>query len=59
MSYKILGLILAILGFAILKYFPDTKSYQHLGMTMSGILIGVLFILIGIGLLIFGWFYGR
>ena len=54
MSYKILGLILAVIGFLILKYFPDIKTYQHEGMTMTGILIGVLFILVGIGLLIFG-----
>lgn len=54
MSYKILGLILAVLGFVILKYFPDIKSYQHESFTMSGIIIGILFILVGIGLLIFG-----
>jgi len=54
MFYRILGLILIALGFVILKYFPDISSYQHKGMTLSGILIGVLFILIGIGLLIFG-----
>jgi len=52
--YKLLGLILAILGFLILKYFPDMKNYQNEGFTFTGILIGVLFILIGIGLLIFG-----
>lgn len=54
MIYKIVGLILAIFGFAIIKFFPDTASYQHSGMTITGILIGVLFILIGIGLVIFG-----
>jgi hypothetical protein len=54
MFYKILGLIMAVLGFIILKYFPDVTTYQHKGMTMSGILIGILFILVGIGLLIFG-----
>lgn len=54
MLYKIIGLILAVLGFAILKYFPDITTYQHKGMTMSGIFIGILFILVGIGLLIFG-----
>jgi hypothetical protein len=54
MFYKILGLILGVIGFLILKYFPDVKTYQHEGMTMSAILIGVIFILVGIGLLIFG-----
>ena len=51
---KILGLILVVLGFAMLKYFPDVTSYQNKGFTMTGVLIGVLFILVGIGLLIFG-----
>ena len=52
--YNILGLILIVLGLAILKFFPDVTTYQHGGMTMSGILIGVVFILVGIGLIIFG-----
>jgi len=54
MIYKIIGLILAALGFVILKYFPDITNYQQKGMTLSGILIAILFILVGIGLLIFG-----
>jgi hypothetical protein len=54
MIYKILGLVLAVLGFAVLKYFPDISSYQHGGMTLSGLLIGALLILAGIGLMIFG-----
>jgi len=54
MLYKILGLILVVLGVVILKYFPDVSSYQHSGMTMSGILIAVVLILVGIGLIIFG-----
>ena len=52
--YKIIGLIMAVIGFLILKFFPDVKTYQHDEMTMTGILIGVLFILIGAGLLVFG-----
>jgi len=54
MIYKIIGLILLAIGFLILKYFPDISSYQKNEMTLSGILIGILFALIGIGLLIFG-----
>jgi len=53
-QFKILGLILVVLGFAVLKYFPDITNYQSKGFTMTGVLIGVLFILVGIGLLIFG-----
>lgn len=52
--YKILGVILVILGFLILKFFPDIGSYQTKSFTMTGILIGILFILVGIGLAIFG-----
>ena len=54
MFNKILGLILAVLGFVILKYFPDVTTYQNKGMTLSGILIAIIFILVGIGLMIFG-----
>jgi len=54
MIYKILGLILVIMGVAILKYFPDVTTYQHGGMTLSGILVGIVLILGGIALLIFG-----
>jgi hypothetical protein len=54
MIYKILGLFLLLIGAAILKYFPDVTTYQHEGMTMSGILIGVIFLLAGILLMIFG-----
>jgi len=54
MIYKILGLIFLAIGFLVLKYFPDISDYQKKGMTLSGILIGILFALIGIGLLIFG-----
>jgi hypothetical protein len=54
MFYKILGLILAVIGFLMLKFFPDVTTYQDKGLTASGLLIGILFILIGIGLVIFG-----
>ena len=54
MFYKILGLILMVLGLVILKYFPDVTNYQSKGFTLTGILIAVVFILVGIGLLIFG-----
>ena len=54
MIYKLLGLVLLALGFAIVKYFPDVDSYQHGGMTLSGILVGIVLILVGAILLIFG-----
>jgi hypothetical protein len=54
MILKILGLLLVILGFFILKFFPDISRYQREGMTLSGILIGAMFFLVGILLIIFG-----
>jgi hypothetical protein len=54
MIYKLFGLLLLALGLAILKYFPDVDTYQHGGMTLSGILIGIVLILVGVVLLIFG-----
>jgi hypothetical protein len=52
--YKIFGLILAVIGFLILKFFPDIINYQSKPFTLSGILVAIVFILVGIGLLIFG-----
>ena len=54
MFYKVLGLVSVVIGLLIIKYFPDITSYQHEGMTLSGIFIGVVLILVGAGLLIFG-----
>jgi len=54
MIIKIFGLLMLFVGFLILKYFPSISSYQKGGMTLSGILIGIIFFLVGIGLIIFG-----
>ncbi len=54
MILKIFGLLMVIVGFFILKYFPDMTRYQRNSFAMSGILIGVVMFLLGIGLLIFG-----
>jgi len=51
---KIIGIILIIIGLFILKFFPDMSDYQKKGMTLTGILIAIFLILVGIGLLIFG-----
>jgi len=51
---RILGIVILIIGFLILKYFPDMTRYQLKQMTFTGIFIGILLILIGIGLIIFG-----
>jgi hypothetical protein len=52
--YNVFGLILTVVGFLILKYFPDTTNYQNKGFTLAGILIAIIFILVGIGLIFFG-----
>ncbi|NIM47172.1 MAG: hypothetical protein GTN40_03375 [Candidatus Aenigmarchaeota archaeon] len=51
---RIIGLILAFVGFLILKYFPGVSDYQQRGHTLSGILLGIILILIGVGLMLFG-----
>ncbi len=54
MIVKIIGLIIAFVGFLMLKYFPDISDYQKKGFTLSGILIGIILILVGVGLMLFG-----
>jgi len=54
MINKIIGFVLAFVGFLVLKYFPGVSDYQRRGHTLSGILIGIILILIGIGLILFG-----
>jgi hypothetical protein len=54
MIIRFFGVLLIFVGFLILKYFPDISGYQKKEMTLSGILIGIVIILIGIGLIIFG-----
>jgi len=51
MLYKVLGLILAVIGLMILKFFPDNynSDFNSSGMLISGILL-----VSGIALLIFG-----
>jgi len=54
MILKIVGLILAFFGILMLKYFPGIGDHQVEGFTLSGILIGVILILVGAILVIFG-----
>ncbi len=51
---KLIGVFAILVGFWFLKYFPDISGYQKREMTMTGILIGIILLLIGIGLLVFG-----
>ena len=54
MIAKVFGLVMIFLGFLALKYFPDISDYQKKGMTLSGILVGIILSIIGIILLIVG-----
>jgi len=54
MIIKIIGFILAFVGFLMLKYFPGASEHQKKGFTLSGILIGIILILVGVGLMLFG-----
>lgn len=54
MINQVVGLILALVGFLILKYFPDISDYQISGYTLSGILIAIILILVGIYLVFSG-----
>ena len=50
--FKIIGFILLLLGYFILRYFPDV--YQRDDTSILGIMIGIFMALVGVGLLIFG-----
>ncbi len=50
---KLLGILLVVLGFLVLKFFPDI-SYQRPEMLAAGLFIGALMLVIGIALIIFG-----
>ena len=54
MILRVVGLILAFIGVLMLKYFPGISEHQFGGFTLSGILIGVVLILVGIVLLFIG-----
>ena len=53
MIMKIIGLILAFVGVLMLKYFPGISDHQAKGLTLTGILIGIILILVGAGLILF------
>ncbi len=51
---KILGIMLILAGYFLIRLFPAEDSIQFGGFTLSGILLGAALLLIGIGLLVFG-----
>lgn len=54
MIVRVVGFILAFIGFLMLKYFPDLSEHQKTGFTLSGILIAIILILVGIAMIFFG-----
>jgi hypothetical protein len=54
MIVRVFGLVVIFLGFLVLKYFPGLSDHQNKGMTLSGILIGIIISIIGIIMLIVG-----
>lgn len=51
---KWFGIILIAIGILIIIYFPQIGEYQSKGFTRAGLLIGVILIISGAILLIFG-----
>lgn len=48
---KLLGLILIIIGFFIVKSFPGIAKYQPEGFSWTGVLIGLIVLFAGLSLL--------
>ena len=51
----VIGLISIFVGLLMLKFFPSIPDYQSKEFTLSGILIAIILILVGIGLILSGW----
>jgi len=50
---KVIGIILIIVGFLIVKNFPGVSHYQSEKMTWTGVFIGLIILFTGIALLFF------
>ncbi len=48
---KLLGVILIVIGFLIVKHFPDMPDYQPDKFTWTGVLVGLLILFAGLALL--------
>lgn len=54
MLLKLLGILLVVIGFLILRRFPDISGYQRPEMLATGLFIGAAAFVVGIALIIFG-----
>ncbi|MBI4015177.1 MAG: hypothetical protein HY362_00435 [Candidatus Aenigmarchaeota archaeon] len=53
-SPKIVGGILGVIGVAIMIYFPAATTHQLPSMAKAGIMIGIIMLLIGAAIVLFG-----
>ncbi len=53
-SPKIVGGVLGVLGAAIMIYFPAATTHQLPSMARAGIFIGIIILLIGAAIVLFG-----
>lgn len=53
MFYKVIGILLMLVGAWIVIYFPDKKEYQHSSMTKTGVWLGIFLFVIGLLMLLF------
>ena len=53
-SPKIVGGVLGVIGVAIMIYFPAATTHQLPSMARAGIMIGIMILLIGAAIVLFG-----
>lgn len=51
---RLLGIVLLAVGALLLRHFPDIGGYQRGEMLVAGLFVGVLLLVLGIALVIFG-----
>ena len=52
-SPKILGFLMILFGLVILRYFPRMTSYQPVQFQRGGLLVAILFLVVGAIILVF------
>jgi hypothetical protein len=48
---KALGLVLLLAGIFLVVFFPDIEDFQPLGMSKTGILLGIILLVVGVWLI--------
>ena len=52
--FKLIGLVVLLVGLFVMKNFPDIAQYQQKEMTVSGLFLGMIMFLAGLVLMVFG-----